>query len=99
MVAAIVVFHGLDMLTFWAALAVYGVPIQAESNPLMVGSYVTGGFLLVAATKLTLVAAMVALLAKVRTRNLLPAFLGVCLFGLIGAAANIHAISEALRWS
>ena len=92
MVAALIVAHGLDLATFWMALALYGVPLEAERNILMVGAYGIGGFGMVAATEVALVAVAVSLLARITTRPVWPIFLLFYAFGLLGMAENLLAI-------
>lgn len=79
------VAHGLDLLTFLLALAVFG--IGGESNGFMQTVYLHGGQGGVVALK-TSGAAALALLSQLRGWAAVPAALA----GIAGAAANLLAL-------
>ena len=93
----VVVAHSLDVLTFWMALALFGIPISAEQNPWMVGAYSAGGYLLVLASKAAFVSLMLYLLHRVTEKPAWPLFLVAYGAGIIGASSNMYAIHR-ISW-
>ena len=79
-----------DLITFAAVIEVVG--IGAELNPVMAQGYSLGGIVIVAALKLAALAAIVLLVARVRTRRLrvLAASIAIVV-GVTGAASNVTA--------
>ena len=96
---SLILVHAFDYLTFVFAVGVLGVPIGWEWNPLMAGSWLVGGPLLVLAAEAALVAIILAVMARVTTRSLWPPFLIGCVFGLVGVTANTLAIHAFLGGS
>jgi len=94
MVAALILAHSMDVLTFWSALVLHGVPLEAEQNVLMVGAYRLGGFGMVAATEIALVAVALALITRITTKPVWPAFLVFYALGLLGTTANLLVIHD-----
>jgi hypothetical protein len=82
------VAHGLDLVTFLLAIVWFGLPIEAESNPLMRDAYAAGGMVAVAALKASGAAAL-SFIAAMRHWALLPAAVP----GIFGAGVNTLAIA------
>lgn len=82
----------LDIVTFALAVGLCGVPIEAESNPLMAAAFAWGGFAGVAALKLAFTALLIALMARVTSRSIWPPFLLGYGISILGAASNLAAI-------
>jgi hypothetical protein len=79
-----------DLITFAAVIETVG--IGAELNPVMAAGYSQAGILAVAALKLAALAAIVLLVARVRTRRLRVLAAGIAIVvGLTGAASNVNA--------
>lgn len=96
MALLVIAAHLLDLVTFWLALTHFGVSISAEQNPWMVAAYTNGGYLLILASKLAFVSVMLAMMARITTKPLLPAFLVAYSVGLLGAAANVSVMLPSL---
>lgn len=88
----VVAAHALDFLTFWMALALYAVPIEQERNGLAVAAYQAGGYALIAAYKLLLVAIMLGILSRVTEKPFWPPYLFIYILGIVGTCANLLSI-------
>ena len=88
----VIAAHVLDVLTFWVAVAVHDVPLSAEKNPWMAAVYAVGGYTLVFAAKMAFIALILAVMARIQNKPLMPAFSIVYGLGLLGATANVIVI-------
>lgn len=79
------VSHGLDLLTFIAAVSMFG--IAGESNGLMRTVYLSGGLFTLVALKASGTAAL-AFITQMRPRYLVPAA-GA---GIVGATVNLASL-------
>lgn len=89
---AVVLVFLADAVTFALAVAVFGVPIEAESNPTMVAAYLAAGLAGVVVWKAFLLGLVLAALSRIRTRSRRPGILVAYAITLAGAASNIVAI-------
>ena len=79
-----------DLITFAAVIETVG--IGQEQNPVMAQGYSLGGIVIVAALKLTALAAIVLLVARVRRPRLRVLAAGIAIVvGVTGAASNVTA--------
>jgi hypothetical protein len=91
-VRAIAAAHASDFATFALAISVAGVPIAAESNPLMSGAYLVGGLAMVALLKTSLTTIILYAVQRIRTKPRKGPVLWGYTLGLVGMASNVVAI-------